>query len=389
MKKRFIITLVVVIALVLIVGIIAIGIGLYHDFEQESELISECEQIKELTNEENLDTEKINEMLTRRISDGEYLQVEEALKEYLTARFQNITKISEILNNEKLENILTIDNYKNDGPEFATTKEYIENTKQELQDLKKRYEELFTEETVMSYINNKNLDSYYVDFYKQELIGNPEDSKDNIVEHEIDGIITILNSYNSVIDFLITNKNSWKIEGENIVFANQESSEKFLELINDMLENIPGTLIEKDFGTYEIPVDWIESVAHSTNDKFFYVKEGQENENRPDNISVNEGTNKYPADEHEKFRSAILNQLSMQIGGDENVELNANGSNTKNGYVVYTFNIKDKDTTTTQYYIVGDYKYVLIHETTFGDSNETDSAAQKIIDTFKWKEQEE
>ena len=387
MKKRFIITLVVVIALVLIVEIIAIG--LYNDFKQEGELISECKEIIDLSNAENLDTEKINEMLTRRISAEEYLQVEDALKEYLTARFQNVTRITEILNNEKLENILTIDNYKNDGPEFATTKEYIENTKQELQDLKKRYEELFTEETVMSYINNKNLDSYYVDFYKQELIGNLEKSKDNIVEHEIDGIITILNSYNSVIDFLITNKNSWKIEGENIVFANQESSEKFLELINDMLENIPGTLIEKDFGTYEIPVDWIESVAHSTNDKFFYVKEGQENENRPDNISVNEGTNKYPADEHEKFRSAILNQLSMQIGGDENVELNANGSNTKNGYVVYTFNIKDKDTTTTQYYIVGDYKYVLIHETTFGDSNETDSAAQKIIDTFKWKEQEE
>jgi hypothetical protein len=241
----------------------------------------------------------------------------------------------------------------------------------------------------MSYINNKNLDSYYVDFYKQELIGNLEKSKDNTVEHNIDGIITILDNYNSIIDFLITNKNSWKIEGENIIFTTEDLSNKFLELINDMLENIPGTLIEKDFGTYEIPVDWIESVAHSTNDKFFYVKEGQENENRPDNISVNEGTNKYPADEHEKFRSAILNQLSMQIGGDENVELNANGSNTKNGYVVYTFNIKDKDTTPTQYYIVGDYKYVLIHETTFGDSNETDSAAQKIIDTFKWKEQEE
>lgn len=386
MKKRFIITLVVVITLVLIVGIIAIGIGLYHDFKQESELISECEQIKELTNEENIDTEKINEMLTRRISDGDYLQVENALKEYLTARFQNITKISEILNNEKLENILTIDNYKNDGPEFVTTKEYIENTKQELQELKNRYEELFTEETLMSYINNKSLDSYYVDFYKQELIGNQEESKDNTVEHNIDGIITILDSYNSVIDFLITNKNSWKIEGENIVFANEELSNKFLEIVNNMLENIPGTLIEKDFGTYEIPADWIESEAHSTNNKFFYVKEGQENDNKPNNISVNEGTNKYAASEHEKFRMAILNQLSMQIGGDENVELNANGSNTKNGYVVYTFNIKDQDNTTTQYYIVGDYKYILVHETTYGDSTETDSAAQKIIDTFKWKE---
>ena len=55
----------------------------------------------------------------------------------------------------------------------------------------------------MSYINNKNLDSYYVDFYKQELIGNLEKSKDNTVEHNIDGIITILDNYNSIIDFLI------------------------------------------------------------------------------------------------------------------------------------------------------------------------------------------
>lgn len=386
MKKRFIIIFAVIIAVVLIVGVIAIGIGLYHDFKQEAELIAECKEISNLTNADNLNTEKINGMLTRRISSGEYLQVEDALKEYLTARFQNVTRITEVLNDEKLENILTIDNYKNDGPDFVATKEYIENTKQELQNLKTGYEELFKEETIMSYINNKNVDSYYVDFYKQELIGNPEDYKDNIVEHEIDGIISILDGSNSVIDFLIANKNNWKIEGENILFANEDLSNKFLEIINDMLENIPGTLIEKDFGTYEIPVDWIESVAHSTNDKFFYVKEGQENENRPNNISINEGSNKYAANEHEKFRMAILNQLSTQIGNDENVELTANGSNTKNGYIVYTFNIKDQDNTTTQYYIVGDYKYILVHETTFGDSAETDSAAQKIIDTFKWKE---
>ena len=388
MKKIFIITVSVIVALVLITGAIAIGIGLYHDFKQEGELISECKEIKKLTNAENLDAEKIKEMLTRKISTGEYLKVEEALKEYLTARFQNIRKISQILNDEKLERILTIDNYKNDGPEFVTTKEYIENTKQELQELKNKYEELFTEETVMSYINDKNLDSYYVKFYKQELIGNPEESKDNTVEHNIDGIITILDSYNSVIDFLVTNKNSWKIEEENIIFANEELSNKFLEIVNNMLENIPGTLIEKDFGTYEIPADWVESVAHSTNSKFFYVKEGEENENRPNNISVNEGTNKYSESEHEKFRMAILKQLSMQIGRNEDVKLNANGSNTKNGYLVYTFSIKDGNTTTTQYYIVGDYKYVLVHETTFGNSTETDNAAQKIIDTFKWKEEE-
>lgn len=33
MKKRFIITFAVITALVLIAGVIAIGIGLYHDFK--------------------------------------------------------------------------------------------------------------------------------------------------------------------------------------------------------------------------------------------------------------------------------------------------------------------------------------------------------------------
>ena len=101
MKKRFIITLAVIIVLILIIGVIAIGIGLYNDFKQEGELISECKEIMDLSNAENLDTEKINEMLTRRISAEEYLQVEDALKEYLTARFQNVTRITEIIKNEK------------------------------------------------------------------------------------------------------------------------------------------------------------------------------------------------------------------------------------------------------------------------------------------------
>ena len=158
-------------------------------------------------------------------------------------------------------------------------------------------------------------------------------------------------------------------------------------LHNNMLENIPGTLIEKDFGTYEIPADWIESEAHSTNSKFFYVKEGEENENRPNNISVNEGTNKYSESEHEKFRMAILKQLSMQIGGDEDVEVNANGSNTENGDVVYTFNIKEADgIETTQYYIVGDYKYILIQQTVFEKSDDIDNVAKDIANSFSWSE---
>ena len=108
----------------------------------------------------------------------------------------------------------------------------------------------------------------------------------------------------------------------------------------------------------------------------------------PNNISVNTGTNKYAENEHEKFRTAILNQIAMQVGDSENIKINANGSNTENGYIVYTFSIQEPDVETIQHYIVGDYKYVLVHETIFDNTEkeETDNVAKEIINTFKWKE---
>ena len=90
-----------------------------------------------------------------------------------------------------------------------------------------------------------------------------------------------------------------------------------------------------------------------------------------------------------KFRDAILNQLVMQLPKD--VILNGNGSYTANDYVLYTFtfSITEGDTTlsATQYYIVADYKYVMVYETAFTDNTEeVDIVAKSIVDTFKWSE---
>ena len=60
-------------------------------------------------------------------------------------------------------------------------------------------------------------------------------------------------------------------------------------------------------------------------------------------------------------------------------------------YILYTFIIQDDQSNsknvTKQYYIVGDYKYVLVHETIWdGNSADSDETAKYIIDSFKWKE---
>ena len=150
------------------------------------------------------------------------------------------------------------------------------------------------------------------------------------------------------------------------------------------------TLYTKDFGRYIVANNWIESQSHSTANKFFYIKDQKaENEEKPNNISINMGTNKYSSEEHEKFKTAILKQLSMQISNSNDLKINANGSYTEdNNYVVYEFDIYEEkeNVTTKQFYIVGDYKYILVHETIYDQTDkDIDNVAKKMVDSFKWK----
>lgn len=140
----------------------------------------------------------------------------------------------------------------------------------------------------------------------------------------------------------------------------------------------------KDFGSYTVSNGWEESKTHSGKGKYFYVKNGEDNEKKPNNISINEGKNKYKKEEHMQFKDAIYAQLARQVSKD--TIINASGSNTENGEILYTFVINEKDVITKQYYIVGDYKYIFIYETVFNKDDEAkvDEVALKMINSFEW-----
>ena len=87
----------------------------------------------------------------------------------------------------------------------------------------------------MSYINDKGLDSYYTDLYKEEFVGDMSSaSQDTTVQDSIDEIIKLLNTSEKVLNLLSENKNSWELDGENIVFDNQNLSNQYDELINSL-----------------------------------------------------------------------------------------------------------------------------------------------------------
>lgn len=143
-------------------------------------------------------------------------------------------------------------------------------------------------------------------------------------------------------------------------------------------------------GDYIVPEGWVKSEEYSNTRQIFYVEEGKEDSTQPDNISINVGENKYSAEEHTKFKDAILRQIMMQIQGQD-VELDGTGTHTEQDYVVYIFTIKEKASgiVTKQYYIVDDYRFCLIQLTNFTGSETVDTAAQQMVDSFVWNDKEE
>lgn len=141
---------------------------------------------------------------------------------------------------------------------------------------------------------------------------------------------------------------------------------------------------EMDFpGSYTVPEGWVKVEKYSTKDKTFYVEEDHKDDELPDNISIEVGTNRYSADEHEKFRDAILRQLTMQLQGVDG-ELTGDGTYTEQDYILYIFTISETDVETKQYYIVGDHRYCLIQLTNFTGSESVGETAQAMAESFVW-----
>ena len=230
MKKKVLITVLVII--VILLGVV--GYFVISDMIQEDKLKTELQEINDLSNAETIDIDAIDERLDRIVTTGDYAVVEDACKTYLRECFDNILQITDTLNDEQLVNLLSVENYIEDGKDFTKSKEYITGTRTALEICKQKYTEFLTEEKAMSYINDKGLDEYYIDLYKQEFVGDMSEASDGEVESSIDEIIKILDISEQVLNLLSENQNAWEIEGENIVFNNESLSNQYDELINQL-----------------------------------------------------------------------------------------------------------------------------------------------------------
>ena len=162
MGKKILIGCIAFIGVIFLVFGIIVTVFVVSDFKQEDKLDAELEEIYELSwDPENMDFNEISKRLKRIVTKDDYAVVEKAMKDYISDIMENDLRILELLDDEKVLTVLTVENYENDGPNFSQTKRYIGRMRSDFQECKQIHRELKTEARMMSYIENCDLDSYF------------------------------------------------------------------------------------------------------------------------------------------------------------------------------------------------------------------------------------
>lgn len=226
-KKIIIIAVIVVLAIVGVIGYFAVS-----DLRQGITLRKEADAISKLDITKNDVNMKIK-------TKGDYAVVEKTMKEYMNEYSNNCKAVVKIMEDETIAKILTAENYKNDGPEFATSKEYISKTRAEFNEKMNTLIDMTSEEKMKEAIENKNLSEEFVNLYNELMLGNEMkvDLQQTVeaLEESSTSINNIFDVQEKVINLLITNKGKWDVnDNGEIEFETQKLVNEYNNLIGQL-----------------------------------------------------------------------------------------------------------------------------------------------------------
>ncbi len=233
-KKKVIITVVVILVLILLV---AGGFIFYHG-NQTGKLIAEVNKLSEIQMT-NADGTLVEEPIDMEIkTTGSYAVVEETFKNYMNEIVTDTQALVDALDQEKIMNLVSIDNMKEDGPDFINSKEEITTMRDAISNYVAKMESLANEETLLSRIDDKDIGEYYKELYRQlatdeESGVSLKDAIDDLKTNEEEAV-QALNDLESIFNFLSDNKAEWQIEGEQIVFTTESSYEEYTNLMESL-----------------------------------------------------------------------------------------------------------------------------------------------------------
>lgn len=234
--------IVIAIILVIVIILVAIGVKVILDLKQEKALDAELESVYSSLDKYPLKYDELDEKLSRTVTTGNYKDVEVSIKAYISFFVNSVKDLDSLFDSEDIISALSAENYKNDGSEFIETRKNLAIAKTELERISNDLSSFFTEEKALEFIADKNLDNYYLDFYKKYTIipENDTDGNNEIAQAKedlstsLEDFKKLVSQEQDVIDFLVKNKNNWKIDGDQIVFSTEKLSNDYNKLISEI-----------------------------------------------------------------------------------------------------------------------------------------------------------
>lgn len=229
MKKR--IAIIVTILLILTIAILVIIIP---SLLQREKLKQEAKALDAILSEKEVNQEELDEILNRRVTKSGYVVVEDAYKRYSKDLYDIYKQVLGKISDEKIKQILTLETYKTDGPEFANSIAYIEQIKEEAKNLTNQYYEIVSDEKVLSYLP-ENFDDNYVNYYlgfTKNYVG--DINQLSKVQSSMDSIVGLWDKQIDILNFLKTNKKQWMVTDKGLSFATEELTNAF----NDKIKNL-------------------------------------------------------------------------------------------------------------------------------------------------------
>lgn len=227
-KKNTKRNIIIVVAALLVAIVSIIGYTVYVDLKQEDILREEVSTLisKDITKD------RYNESVKTK---GDYAVVEESIKKYLDDYAVSVQNVLKIMEDKTLINMLSAENYKKDGPDFKTSKEYLNNTKTKLNEELDKLTKMTSSKEIMKNIESKKLDTYYNDLYKELMLNGIAENDFVKAQGDLktasERVNTLLNVEEEVINLLVANKGKWQIQNNKIVFNEVNTLNQYNELI--------------------------------------------------------------------------------------------------------------------------------------------------------------
>lgn len=215
--------------ILVIIAAVTGGVFVYLHMDKQVDILNrEADTIKKM----DIKNDKIDMKL---YCTGDYMAVEDTMKEYIDSYLGEIEKFEAVMNDTRLSDLLAIDNIASDNPEFINSRELINEKMQELEDEAQILTDMAKEENILAAIDEESINDFQKRLYDDvmlEKIGTNFFYPESEITKAKEEKLSKLDDMMSVFDFLQLNLGNWSIDNNILRFTNDQLLNEYRDLIS-------------------------------------------------------------------------------------------------------------------------------------------------------------